>query len=36
MISKRYEKGSTIVTSNKPFEEWGEIFNDDTVASAIH
>lgn len=35
MISKRYEKGSIIVTSNKPFEEWGEIFNDDTVASAI-
>lgn len=35
MISKRYEKGSIIVTSNKPFEEWGEIFNDETVAAAI-
>lgn len=35
LISKRYEKGSIIVTSNKPFEEWGEIFNDDVVASAI-
>ena len=35
MISKRYEKKSTIVSSNKPFEEWREIFNDDTVASAI-
>ncbi|MDQ1253157.1 MAG: ATP-binding protein [Euryarchaeota archaeon] len=35
MVSKRYEKGSIIVTSNKPFEEWGEIFNDDIVASAI-
>lgn len=35
LISKRYEKGSVIVTSNKPFEEWGEIFNDDTVAAAI-
>ena len=34
-ISKRYEKTSTIITSNKPFEEWGEIFNDDVVASAI-
>lgn len=35
MVSKRYEKGSIIVTSNKPFDEWGEIFNDDVVASAI-
>lgn len=35
MISRRYEKGSVIVTSNKPFEQWGEIFNDDIVASAI-
>jgi len=35
LISKRYERGSIIVTSNKPFEEWGEIFNDDVVASAI-
>jgi DNA replication protein DnaC len=35
LVSKRYEKGSIILTSNKPFEEWGEIFNDDVVASAI-
>jgi DNA replication protein DnaC len=35
MVSKRYEKGSIIVTSNKPFEQWGEIFNDDIVASAV-
>ncbi|HMQ70651.1 MAG TPA: IS21-like element helper ATPase IstB [Ignavibacteria bacterium] len=35
MISRRYEKGSVIVTSNKPFEQWGEIFNDEIVASAI-
>lgn len=35
LISKRYEKGSIIVTSNKPFEQWGEIFNDDIVAAAI-
>jgi len=35
LISKRYEMGSIIITSNKPFEEWGEIFNDDIVASAI-
>ena len=35
LISKRYEKSSTIITSNKPFEEWGEIFGDDVIASAI-
>lgn len=35
LISKRYEKGSIIVTSNKPFEQWGEIFTDDVVAAAI-
>jgi DNA replication protein DnaC len=35
LVSKRYEKGSIIITSNKPFEQWGEIFNDDIVAAAI-
>lgn len=35
LISKRYETGSVIITTNKPFEEWGEIFNDEIVASAI-
>ena len=35
LISKRYEKSSIIITSNKPFEEWGDIFGDDVVASAI-
>jgi DNA replication protein DnaC len=35
LISKRYEKGSVIVTTNKPFEQWGEIFNDDVVAAAV-
>jgi DNA replication protein DnaC len=35
LISKRYETGSIIITTNKPFEEWGEMFIDDIVASAI-
>jgi DNA replication protein DnaC len=35
LIAKRYEKKSIIITSNKPFEEWGQIFADDVVASAI-
>jgi DNA replication protein DnaC len=35
LISKRYEKGSIILTSNKSFTEWGEIFSDTVLASAI-
>jgi DNA replication protein DnaC len=35
LIASRYEKKSTIITSNKSFEEWGGIFQDEVVASAI-
>jgi len=35
VISKRHEKNSTIVTTNQPFAEWGKIFNNTTVATAI-
>ncbi len=35
LISKRYEKGSIIITSNKTPEHWGEIFTDDVIAAAI-
>ena len=35
VISKRYEKGSVIITTNKSFEEWGDIFADSILASAI-
>lgn len=35
LISRRYERGSIILTTNKPFEEWGSIFGDDVIASAI-
>ena len=35
LISSRYEKASMIVTSNKPFSKWGEIFGDDMVATAM-
>jgi DNA replication protein DnaC len=35
LIAKRYEKGSIIVTTNKPFEQWGEIFSDEVIAAAI-
>ncbi len=35
LIAARYEKKSTIITSNKSFDDWGSIFQDDVVASAI-
>jgi DNA replication protein DnaC len=35
LVAKRYEKSSIIITSNKPFDEWGQIFGDDVVAAAI-
>jgi len=35
LISARYERASLIVTSNKPFGRWGEIFGDDVVAAAM-
>jgi DNA replication protein DnaC len=34
-VSGRYEHASVIVTSNKPFGRWGEVFGDDTVAAAM-
>ncbi|MFE9139707.1 ATP-binding protein, partial [Streptomyces sp. NPDC007355] len=34
-ISKRYEKGSIILTSNKTFSEWGQVFGDEVLATAI-
>jgi DNA replication protein DnaC len=35
LVSSRYEKASMVVTSNKPFSKWGEIFGDDAVATAM-
>jgi DNA replication protein DnaC len=35
LVSSRYERGSVIVTSNKPFTAWGEIFGDPVVAAAM-
>lgn len=35
VISSRYEKGSVILTTNRAFKDWGKIFHDNTVASAI-
>ena len=35
LISKRYEKASTIITTNKPSCEWNDIFGDDIIAAAL-
>jgi DNA replication protein DnaC len=36
IISQRYERGSIVLTTNKPFKQWASIFNNDsTVASAV-
>jgi DNA replication protein DnaC len=35
LVSRRYERGSIIVTSNRSFEHWGEILGDAMVAAAL-
>ena len=35
LVASRYEHASLIVTSNKAFSAWGEIFGDDIVAAAM-
>lgn len=35
LINRRYEKSSTIITTNKEFSKWSETFGDATIANAI-
>jgi DNA replication protein DnaC len=35
LLTRRYERASLILTSNKSFVDWGEIFNDQVLATAI-
>jgi DNA replication protein DnaC len=35
VVTKRYERGSIILTSNRGFGDWGQIFNEPVVAAAI-
>ncbi len=35
LITKRYEKSSTIITTNQQFSKWGEVFSDNILANAI-
>jgi len=35
LVSRRYERGSMILTSNQNFSKWGEVFGDSVIATAI-
>jgi DNA replication protein DnaC len=35
LVARRYERGSTMITSNRAVSEWGEVFGDSVVATAI-
>ncbi len=35
LVSARYERGSIILTSNKSYGDWGSIFGDSIIATAI-
>lgn len=35
LVARRYEKASIILTSNKGFVDWGEVFSDPVIATAI-
>jgi DNA replication protein DnaC len=35
LLNRRYEKASLVITSNKSFSDWGEIFGDQVLATAI-
>ena len=35
VFSQRYERGSTLVTSNLPFDEWTEVFGSQRLAGAL-
>jgi DNA replication protein DnaC len=34
-VNRRYERGSMILTSNQPVGNWGEVFGDAVLATAI-
>jgi len=35
LVNARYEKGAMILTSNRGFKDWGEIFGDNVIAAAL-
>jgi hypothetical protein len=35
LMSRRYEHAATVLTSNKSFDEWGEIFGDEVMSTTL-
>jgi len=35
LVSRRYERGSLLVTTNQPITQWGHVFGDETIATAV-
>jgi DNA replication protein DnaC len=35
LVRRRYERGALLITSNKAFGQWGQVFGDDMLAAAI-
>ena len=35
VFSQRYERGSTMVTTNLPFDEWAEVFGSERLTGAL-
>jgi DNA replication protein DnaC len=35
LVSRRYERGALLITSNKSYGQWGQVFGDDMLAAAI-
>ena len=35
LVDRRYERASTVLTSNKSFMDWGDVFGDHVIATAI-
>lgn len=35
LMTRRYERGSTVLTSNKGFEDWGSVLGDEVMAAAL-
>jgi DNA replication protein DnaC len=35
MLSQRYERGSTLITSNLPFQEWTEVLGSERLTGAL-
>ncbi len=35
-VGHRYERGSVIVTTNKPFDRWGQVFSGDDIVPQLY